>query len=299
MKEIQTVKMTMYGGAIVLLDKNSDLYKDNKGFVKQKTKFYTKHNELLSRAGEAGIRLTGFTDLKGVAKQELADNSSMYCGFAYTILEELGLHDISAQLLINPSDYMQLTDSEIAVKAQSMHKLLSDQQTVITDDYLTVLQLTTMQATIDNFISTKGTTTSEHTAGPVATLAFENAFIPVDAAIASMLTMGKAFKITEPDFYNNLIAATTLPAGHIRHTYVSIALTAKTGGTPITNATGAIVKLNKSGKANEAGVIKMERVRHGTQVITITAPGFKPMSINAAIQSGRQNDLNVEMEGVN
>ena len=296
MKESNNVKMTMYGGAIVFLDKNASIYAGKKGFINQKTNFYTQHNNMLKKAGEAGVILRGITSLKDEAKQVLADDCSMYCGFGFIKLDELGMHDVTEQLFTNASDYTHVSDSEAGVRAENMHKLLEANLTLITDDYLTALQLTEMQATIDNFIATKGTSTSEHTAGPVATKDFNDSFAPVDAAIASMLTMAKAFKKTEPDFYNELIAVTTVPTAHVLHTYAVITAIAKVSGAPIAVATGEITKLNKSGKANALGVIKLERVRHGVQQIVVAAPGFKTVTINAAIQSGRQNDFKVEME---
>ena len=299
MKETQNVKMIMYDGTVVFLDKNAATYAGNKGFLNQKNNFYTQHDNMLSKAGEAGVILRGVTSMKDEAKSVLAEGCSMYCGFAFIKLNELGMHDITEKLLVNPSDYLHLSDMESGVVANNMHKILTANLADITVDYLTVLQLGDMRTMIDNFIVTKGSSTSEHTAGPVATLAFNESFKPVDEAIANVLTMGKSYKFTDPDFYNNLVAVTTLPGGHVRHTYVSLTLTNKATGLPIVDATGRIIKLKKSGKANEAGVIKMERVRHGTQEITINATGFKPITMNAAIQSGRQNDFGVEMEGIN
>lgn len=296
MNETNIVKMTMYGGLKVLLDKNADEYKTKKGFKDQTDNFETLYDLLLIKGGEAGVVKRGVTTLKDEAKAEMAELGSMFCGFAYTKLDELGMHDVTEQLMVNPTDFISLTDSEAGVKGQAMYQLMSDNQLKITDDYLTVLQLASFQASITNFNTTKGASTSGHTAGPVATKVFNDSFVLVDAAITSILRMGKIFKTTAPDFYNNLIAATTLPAAHVLHTNVGITVVAKATQKPISTAKGAIDKLNKSGIANEAGVINLNRVRNGQQAITVIAPGFKPLSFNGAIQRGRQNDFNVEME---
>ena len=188
----ENAKTTMYSGFKTLMDKSTSIYSGNKGFSDQKTLFDTTYADLIAKAGNVGINLTGFTDNKDIAKEQLAEQTSDLCGFAFIKLESLGLHDIAEQLLINPTDFVRLTDSQAGITAKKMYNLMKDNQLLITDDYVSVAQLTALLATITAFITSKGTTTQLHKTSPADTKAFKDAFEPVDNAIFGALTMGKA-----------------------------------------------------------------------------------------------------------
>lgn len=300
MKQIQNAKTTMYSGYDALLKKDTTLYSSNVAFSEQKTLFDTAYTDLITKAGKVGINLTGFTDQKDVAKEQLALETSDLCGFAFIKLESLGLHDISAQLLIHPTDYTHLTDSQAGITAQKMQKLMSDNQTLITDDYVTVLQLTGLQSTITAYKKSKGTTTELHKTSPEDTKAFEDAFEPVDNAIFGSLTMGKAFRTSQPLFYKDLVAVTKLPPIIAHHTPLSITVINKLTKQAVINAKAEsqLPKNIRTEIADSKGIIVFATIRQGMQTITVSAPGYKSVTFQINIHRGQDNAITIELETI-
>ncbi len=300
MNAIQNSKTTMYLGYDALMKKNATLYSSNIGFSEQKTLFDTVYLDLINKAGKVGINLTGFTDQKDIAKDQLALETSDLCGFAYIKLEALGLHDISAQLLINPTDFTHLTDSQAGITAQKMKKLMSDNQILITDDYVTIIQLTALQTTITQYTKSKGTTTQLHKTSPEDTKAFEDAFEPVDNAIFGSLTMGKAFRTAQPIFYKELIAVTKLPPILTHHTPLNITVINKITKQPIINAKAdtQLPKNIKTVRANSEGITIFKTIRQGIQTISVSAPGYKSITFQINIHRGQDNAITIELEAI-
>lgn len=294
----ENAKTTMYSGYKALLDKSSSIYSANIGFLDQKTLFDTTYADLIAKAGNVGINLTGFTDNKDIAKEQLAEQTSDLCGFAFIKLESLGLHDISEQLLINPTDYVRLTDSQAGITAKKMYKLMNDNQLLITDDYVTVAQLTALLAAITAFITSKGTTTQLHKTSPADTKAFKDAFEPVDNAIFGALTMGKAFRTSQPVFYADLVAVTKLPPIIPHHTPLEITVIDKSNKQSVITAKAEtqLPKNIRTEIADSAGIIIFTTIRQGVQTITVSAPGYKSVTFQITILRGQDNAITIELE---
>ena len=300
MKAIQNAKSTTYLGLKSFLEKNSAVYIGKPAFLEQTTGFDTNYSDLITKAGKVGINLTGFTDQKDIDKEQLAQETSDLCGFAFIKLEALGLHDISAQLLINPTDYSHLTDSQAGITAQKMQKLMFDNQTLITDNYVSLLQLTALQTTITAFKKSKGTSTSLHKTSPEDTKAFKDAFEPVDNAVFGALTMGKSFRLSNPLFYAELVAVTKLPPIINRHTPLVITTINMSTKQPIINANAevALRKNTKTEIADTKGIITFPTMNSGVQIITISAPGYKTITIHLNIIRGYDNAITIELEAL-
>ena len=181
-----------------------------------------------------------------------------------------------------------------------MKKLISDNQTLITDAYVNIAQLTALQTTITQFTKSKGTTTQLHKTSPEDTKAFEDAFEPVDNAIFSSLTMGKAFRTSQPLFYKDLIAVTKLPSIIAHHTSLNITVINKITKQPVTNAKAEtqLPKNIKSELADSEGIIIFNTIRQGNQTIMVSAPGCKSITFQINIHRGQDNAITIELEAI-
>ena len=237
---------------------------------------------------------SGFSQLKRDKKIALCETASTWAGMGHVALTDLGKIDIADTLHVNLSDYLPFADSVTQANAQSTHDILAENIGDL-DDYVTVDGLEDLQAEIDAFSATKGTSDTKHEESPLLTKAFEESFIPVRKIIEQLKMLMKPYKKTNKPFWDRIMAACNIPAINVHHTYVNICVSEKGTGKAMEGVVFTLTKGKKTGSSNWEGLLTLERMKNGEDVLTGVFNGKVVVLAHINIKRGRANDFTFEI----
>jgi hypothetical protein len=248
-----------------------------------------------AKALAAGIDYKGYTENRDVVRTSLAHEIAIICGNAYVKFNKLGKHDLAEQLHINETDYLDGKVENALHYAQTGHDIMASHLTDLTD-YITATDLSNLQTLINNLTTAEGQTLSLHQASPADTAAAEAAILKTDEDIHNLLIVIRPLQKTNLSLYNAIVLNSILPPVNIHHSYLTV-----TVRDAATNALfqGAVLTINTSDKktatTDDTGIGKIDRLRSGPTILTITAPGKPVKRIHLQISIGKNNTLEVSL----
>lgn len=271
------------------------MYATDNAFKAMVAKIVSSQTEVAALAAKTGADNSGYSQQKMNAKLDMSFDAAVYSGNAYVHFEEAGKHDLSSQCHINSSDYSSLADSAAAALAQEAHDFLNSHIAELSPDSVTAANLTDLQAKINTFIATQGTSGVVHQVSAADTAAFKAALAVADDRIAKLLILAKKYKKSNANFYDKLILATTLPPVNIHHTNLIVTVVNATTKVAVAGATIAIEGSIKTATTDVNGIAKLEKIKAGNSNVTIAAAGLTAKTIIIAVQRGKDNAINVEL----
>ncbi len=238
---------------------------------------------------------SGYSALKNEKKIELSETASTYSGLSHVALTDLGKIDIADTLHVNETDYSSLADVACQALAQSAHDIMLENVEDLGED-VTEAMLEAFQDEIDAYGAVKGTSDAKHEESPALTEAFENSFVPIRKIIVQLKMLLKPYKKTNKAFYDRVIAAMEIPAVNVHHTYVNICVTEKGTGKAMEGVVFTLTKGQKTGSSNWEGLLTLERMKNGEDVLTGVFNGKVVVLAHINIKRGRANDFTFEIE---
>lgn len=297
----EQAKLTMYAAVDTYLKipANVVIYSGDVPTVDEKANFDTVFSNCGQAVGKSGTVNTGFSQEKLTAQEKVAARIAVFAGRAHRRFEKLGKLTLAEQLYISVTDYMAPADADAALRIGNAIKLMNDNIADLTG-YVTAANISEVQALLDTFTGTVGSSEMVHQLEPVDTAAAKASFAPVDKSIKDLLNVTRIFIGTpDEDFYKGLVAVSEVPAVNIHHTTVHVLVRGRADNQPVAGATGALSNTPKTAKSDLNGVLVISEVRSGPAIIlTVTAPGFKTVTIQLGIQRGKDNSFDVFMDNV-
>lgn len=277
------------------IDNNSTVFAGNDAFAEEVTRLKTSLKGANELATLLAVDNTVYSTQKLQAKNNMANLAADLCGFAQVCLNKIGKTKEASQLHISVTDYSIGTDTESKTMAQTAHDLLANVIGDISPKYVTVQDLTDLQGLIDTFSNIQGASSVVQIGTPEQRKNFKNVVFEMMLAIADLKLMARKYKNTNPEFYKQFIALSTVPKVHVHHTTVSVIVKSKTDNSAINNATGSLDNSNKTGVSDVSGLMFIEQVRNGNAMLTIKASGYTDYSALVNLVGGQENHFDVFM----
>ena len=299
MTNTQQAKMTGYKGLKEFLElpANITIYEGNVPFNTGAGDFATDNAENLRLASVVTADSSGFSTQKKAAKLDMGELGIIIGGAAFGRFNKIGKQSLAEQMHYNITDYTDPADATSAALARAAHKVMNDNIADLTD-FVSPAQLLAFMNAIIKFEKTTGTSSSAHKATPTERILFKKSFKTVDATIESQKLYALFFKKDHNEFYVNFMALAEMPTVNIHHTDISTHITNLADGTPIENATITETRTEKAESSDYEGNATIEEVSAGKNVIDITAPGKKTVSLHINVKSGKDNHFNIQMENL-
>jgi hypothetical protein len=290
----QNEEMDTHLGADDYFEKNKALFANNPAFKKAIEEFRANYKAETQFGALLATDNTVFSQEKLNLKTKMINDIVELAGFAYVALTVAGKIKEADQLDIHPSDYA-LSDQDSYDLAKANLKLMRDQIVIIAPDYVTDIELTELETTIESFINAKGDAMVINKATPAQREAFRLALEKTRISINHIRILAKKYKKTNPIVYDQIIKVTTVNKTRTNHTSLSMGINDK-DGKPIVGATASLSTSKKTATSDLDGNLKIDAIRNGQTMATIQAPGFKDKQIKLNIVRGRENHLEVVVE---
>ena len=233
---------------------------------------------------------TGYSLEKVTAKNAACIFTSELCASSQVKLDLLGNIIVSKSLNSTVTYYSSATDVLAASRMQNAHDVMNTNIVIITADYVTAAQLTTLQARITTFTGLSGTTTSVNTTSPVKTKALSTAVKTGAADVLNIKKLAKKYQVSNPTFYDGLEKVCKIPPITVRHTPVIIAVTT-IAGDPLAGVHGTLSKTTELGVGTDAGIINYTNVSAGAAISTYSLPGYITGVQHVKIKRGKTNEF--------
>ena len=294
----EIAKITMHNGFGAFLDENGDIFAGFLPLVNKRTQLATAVNKENELAKTQSVESSGQFKSKNDQKKAMAENAAMLAGLALVAFKEKGKSLEASKLLVSTSDYLSASDSEAKILAEGAYDFMTAHLTDLSPDYVSADDLAELRVKISQFESSKGNTHSLQQTSPAATKAFKSSLKESDDIIDDIRLLARKYRSSNPVFYEQLIAVSSMPSVAVHHTTFSAKVNSKSDGIPVSNATAALTSSNKKGNSDNTGFLTIEQVRSGVATLTIAAPGFKELAMQVNLDRGKDNYLNVELEKI-
>ena len=254
-------------------------------FKDQAAVVVTANDNVVLKAAKANADNSGFSKIKLQAKQAMATEAATQAGVAYVHFENIGRHDLSADLLLNGYEYMALADPASAAAAQKVYDILNNNKTLLQPNYSSDTELAELATTITDFITAKGNTEKVHKTAPEDKLAFTLSLDKFDVELDNLLLIGRKLAKTNLDFYNKLVAAAKLPIINVHHT--GLAGTVTKAGIAAIGAVVTVDGTNKKATTDITGKYIIKSIKAGTYTIKVTLATGETANQVVALTSGQ------------
>lgn len=276
----------------------SDLAKDiitgSPALTKETLLFETNRKAATESAAAAGIDNAGFSQEKFDAKFAMSFTAASLCASAQVKLNSLSKQSLSVQLHDAETYYMGASDPEAATFAQAAYDLMNLNQTIITDDYVTVAELLAFKTQITTFSTTKGSTEEVHKVSPVLTKKFKTDVTVVKENIKNLIKLSKKYKYSNPDYHAALLKVAR-PDINVHHTTIELNVQESISDTPIEGAEATLSNSKKTGVSDINGSIEISEIYSGNATLTVIAVGYYKYTAIIHIESGRTNTFTIKL----
>jgi hypothetical protein len=240
-------------------------------------------------AAAAEVNNTGYSYKKVIAKDDASVLASQLCGNSQVSLDLSGNFIVSKSLNPNVSFYSHASDVTSAARLQNAHDIMSTNVSIITPEYVTPAQLTTLQTKINTFTGLSGTTTSVNSTSPILTKAVSDDAKIGAADVIVLKKLGKKYQITNPTFYSGLEKVCKIPPITVRHTPVNITITDSVTLALLPGVKGTLSKTKELGSSTSAGIMAYTDVSAGLAISTYKLVGYITGVQNVRIKRGVAN----------
>ena len=256
------------------LPNNATAYAGDTAFEAAATKQIADYAATSIAAAAAEVNNTGYSLQKVIAKDAASVLASQLCGNSQVSLDLSGNFIVSKSLNSTLSFYSQASDTTSAARLQNAHDIMNTNVLIITPEYVTPAQLTTLQTKINTFTGLSGTTTSVNSTSPVLTKAVSDNVKIGAADVIVLKKLGKKYLITNPTFYSELEKVCKIPPITVRHTFVNFTLTNSITLALLPDVEGTLSKTKELGLSNSLGIMPYTDVSAGLAMATFALPGF-------------------------
>lgn len=265
---------------------------NNTAVIAKSVLFTTNSNKAVASAAAAYISNAGFSQDKLDAKETLAFTVSYMAGNAQVKLDELNLQSLSMQLHDSETYYSHAADAECASRAQAACTLMTSKQSIITDEYVKLTELTALQAFIVSFLSLQGTSEEMHTVSPQLTKQFKDDIKLTKKIAKDLIKLSKRYKNSDSAYYNSLVDLAK-PKIPVHHTDVEIYVYNLATGEPVNLAEASLSNTKKTDTSTSDGMLSIDEIRAGNPMLSIKAPDYNPYLGMIHIVSGTTNSFRI------
>lgn len=294
----EAAKLKMYETFNTFLEQEQPVFVNYKPMVSK----YGLFRESLTRVNELAKTLsndnTGYSKDKKSLKVDMAESIATLAGVAQVAFEEKEMQVEAQQMHVSVSDYLRLSDVEAKVLAEAQYEILVAHKALLVPDFITEEELSSAGSLINSFHASTSSGALKQQSSPTETQNFKKTIKYKDKLVEDIRLLARKLGKTNPDFYERLLAVSTLPPVAVHHTYFSVTLLSKETKQPIANATASLSNTKKTGISDESGNLNIEQVRQGTATLHIKAEGYKELNIKVSIQRSRDNHFDLELEAL-
>ena len=256
--------------------------------------FNTNSSNAVASAAAAYISNAGFSQEKLTAKETLSFTVAYMSGNAQVKLDEISKQSISMQLHDAETYYLKAADAECAAHAQASCDVMKTNQALITNDYVTMTEITDLQALIVNFLSIQGTSEEMHTVSPQLTKKFKDDLQLTKQNAKDIIKLSKRYKKTNSGYYNSLVDLAK-PKIAVQHTNVIIFVHNAITGVGINAAEASFSNSKKTGTSTSDGMLNVDEISGGNPMLSVKATGYHPYLGMIHIASGKDNNFNIPL----
>ncbi len=291
MTNVEEAKIKRDNSLCIFLDNNATAFAGDVAFEAIATKTIADYALTVIAASAAAADNTGYSLEKVIAKKAASVMTSELCASSQVILDLLGNIIVATSLNSAVTYYSSATDVLAESRMQNAHDVMSTNIVEITEDYVTVAQLVTLQASITTFKNLSGSNTTVNATFPVKTKALSTAVKLGSADVLNIKKLAKKYEITNPTFYEGLQKVCKIPPITVRHTPVKITVTDVATGLPLPNARGTLSKTKELGVGTDKGIINYTNVLAGLAIATCMLDGYITSVKNVRIKRGKANEF--------
>ena len=274
MNHQQEAKIARDNGLTNFLSENALIFTADKALQALVLKINTDYDTTTAAAAAAAADNKGYSAKKVSCKEEVCLFASQLCARSQVKLDLLGDLVISKALNSSFSYFNSSPDALSASRLQNVHDTMKTNLLIITVDYLTAADLTTLQTKIDTYTAMSGTTTDVNSTSPAQTKALEDAIKVGADNVFNLKKLATKYSTSNPTFFSNLNKACRIPPVAVRHTTVNITVSNATTKELVPNVRGTLSKTIELGIGSPEGLIIYQNVPAGDGIATYTHEGY-------------------------
>ncbi|MFY7732734.1 MAG: hypothetical protein ACOVSR_04570 [Bacteroidia bacterium] len=294
MNKQQIAKMNMYLAVQQTLALNKSVYENFSRLNAEVLKF----NGLVTRINELHTNLSsgtnGITSGNAQLEQSMVDALVKLARVALVWAKDSKNLALITLFDITKTDLTRLTDAERYAKANNVLGQIETNYKAMGE--LNVLPTTINQARqlVNDYQASLGTTQSALKNNKGLNAETKTLFNEADASlvIISDLTVNAT---DEPIFANAFLATKVINDAAVRKTGVTIAVTGKETNEALTTAWAYVEGTDKKDDADQEGLCELYKMRPGTYIIRIEAPGYTTEKLTATIEQGKITELEISL----
>lgn len=262
--------------------------------AKAKTNFATAE----ASAALASVDNKGYSAEKVTAKNNASVAASTLAASAQLKLEAIGKHSTSVTLHDAESYYNAPSDAIASARLQEAHDIMAANLNDLKPDYVTDAELTSLQALIDKFAHTAGSSASVNQSSPSLTKQFKADLKVTDTDIADIQKRAKKYQLTNTKFYDGLMNVTEIPAVAVRHTSVEITVTDENGD-PLEDVAATLATSKETPLSDLNGILHFDKIsRAGQVILTLKKPGYKDVRTYIHVVSAQTNPFSFTLDKI-
>ncbi len=281
--------------AFLQVPANAAIYAGSVAFSTIATKMQTDSDAAVVAGNNALADNTGYSLDKVVAKEAASEVAAQLCASSKVKLDLLGNNAISDLLHSAVTYYSTAKDAICGNRLMSVYNAMYTNLEMITADYLTETELTTLLTKINSYTALKGSSSLVNNNSPVLTKEYNTAIKLTSTDVATIKELAKFYKKPQPLFYAGIMKACKMPAVTVRHTPVIITITDASTTGVLAGVTGTLTKSAETPVSNVAGIMTYATVSAGSATGTFAKTGFITTIRTINILRGKTNSYSVAL----
>ena len=274
---------------------NAAIYAANVAFSTSATKMQTDSAAAIIAGTNAAADNTGYSMDKEIAKDAASAIAAQLCASSKVKLDIMGNNAISKSLNGTITYYFAAKDAICTNRLMNVYNIMNTNLVLITADYLTSAQLANFLAKINNYSTTKGSSTLINNNSPVLTKTFNTAMKLTSSDVATIKQLAKFYKTTQPVFYDGIMKACKMGAVTVRHTPVVVTIRDASTTGVLADVAGTLTKSKEIPVSNVAGIMTYATVSAGSTTATFAKTGYISDIRELNILRGKTNSFFVAL----
>lgn len=295
MKKTLISKLNMYQAVQQVLKANTGL---SKGFSRLDTEVLN-FEQTIARINELNTSLStgtaGITNGNTQLEQNMAEAVSKLARVALVWAKDQKNSSLINLFDVTKSDFTKVPDAECYAKANAiMTQIEANGKALINEVNMKTSAMNAARELVNQYQASLGTTQSAVKANKGMNAETKDLFAKADASLAIINDL-VVNALDEPIFANAFLATKVINDAAVRRTGVTIAVTGKETNEALTNAWAYVEGTDKKDDADQDGVCEFYKMRPGTYIIRIEAPGYTTEKLTATIEQGKITELETSL----
>ncbi len=284
-------KLNMFRTAIQLCDNNAVIIAANPAFLRSLNALKANNNSLTATLTAESQVISGITEDKTVAKNNLVQQATDVAGIVYAYAAGSNNNTLAKQVDYSASDFRKIKDEKLAPTLQNIHDIANANVAALADFGVTPAMLTAFQTAISDYSSSVPGPRTARSVKSTYTSNIKQLLKEGDNILKTQMDkLLVTFKATNPDFVTSYKNAQKIIDASSTGTQLKVTVTDSAGKGPLKNIRVEVIGVTTAAATTTAtGIAIFRPLNNGNYVVNANAPGYKTSTAEIEVKQGKIN----------